>query len=123
MFDIGIWEILVIGVVALLVVGPDEFPALVRKGGQWLGQARRFMSDVKSDLDQELQKVEEMKQLMAKEAKIAELHEMIDPSQPAVKVKSAEQAAVDTEAQDSASSTVKDTPVGDAHEHAKKISP
>ncbi|NOY62665.1 MAG: twin-arginine translocase subunit TatB, partial [Gammaproteobacteria bacterium] len=35
MFDIGFWEITVIAVIALLVVGPDEFPQLVRSVGQF----------------------------------------------------------------------------------------
>jgi len=88
MFDIGFWEIALIIVVALLVVGPEEFPSLVRNASTWLGKMRRFMSDVKSDLDKELSKAEELKKLLDKEALIAKLHENVDISRPAVSVKS-----------------------------------
>jgi len=78
MFDIGFWEIALIAVVALLVVGPDEFPALVRNIGAWIGKIRRFMSDTKNDLDREFRKAEEIKQLMEREANMATLHEQVD---------------------------------------------
>jgi len=78
MFDIGFWEILVIAVVALLVVGPNEFPVLVRTIGVWIGKIRRFMAETKNDLDLEFRKAEELKQLMEREASLAELHEQVD---------------------------------------------
>ena len=78
MFDIGFWEILVIAVVALLVVGPNEFPVLVRTVGVWIGKVRRFMTETKNDLEQEFRKAEELKQLMEHEASLAELHEQVD---------------------------------------------
>ncbi len=55
MFDIGFMELCLIGVVALLVVGPERLPRLARSLGLWLGKARRFMSDVKSDIKAELE--------------------------------------------------------------------
>ena len=78
MFDIGFWEILVIAIVALLVVGPNEFPALVRTVGIWIGKIRRFMAETKNELDVEFRKAEELKRLMDREASIAELHEQVD---------------------------------------------
>jgi sec-independent protein translocase protein TatB len=78
MFDIGFWEILVIAIVALLVVGPNEFPALVRTVGIWIGKIRRFMAETKHELDVEFRKAEELKRLMDREAGIAELHEQLD---------------------------------------------
>jgi sec-independent protein translocase protein TatB len=79
MFEIGFSEIVLIAIVALLVVGPQEFPALVRNIGSWLGKARRFMSSVKSEFDREINKAEEIKRMIAKEVEIAELHETLDP--------------------------------------------
>lgn len=93
MFDIGFWEIALIAVVALLVVGPEEFPALVRTIGATLGKIRRFVQDAKQELDREVLQAEELKRLMEQEAKIAELHEVVedlnttipvDPAPPAV---------------------------------------
>ncbi len=97
MFDIGFWEIIVIAVVALLVVGPKEFPTLVRNIAAWAGKVRRFMSDTKSDLDKEFRKMDELKQLMEKELKIAEEHNQGDAERPTVaRSKSAAKAADET---------------------------
>lgn len=54
MFDIGFMELCLIGVVALLVVGPERLPRLARTAGMWVGRARRFMSEVKSDISAEM---------------------------------------------------------------------
>ncbi|ALP54590.1 hypothetical protein Tel_16320 [Candidatus Tenderia electrophaga] len=86
MFDIGFLEIVLITVVALLVVGPSEFPGLVRNIGRGLGKARAFLSSVKSDLDYEIDKANEIKQLMEKEAEIARLHEIIENNAATVPV-------------------------------------
>ncbi len=86
MFDIGFWELVVIAVVTLLVVGPDEFPTVVRKIGSWVNDVRRFVSAVKSDFDREINKAEEIKQRIAKESELAELHKVIDETQSAIPV-------------------------------------
>lgn len=78
MFDVGFSEIVLIAVVALLVVGPREFPTLVRNIGSWMGRARQFMHTVKTEFDKEIHKADEIKRLMAKEADIAELHQTLD---------------------------------------------
>jgi len=77
-FDIGFSEIVLIAVVALLVVGPREFPTLVRNIGSMLGKARQFMNAVKTEFDKEIHKADEIKRLMSKEAEIAELHKNLD---------------------------------------------
>lgn len=78
MFDIGFWEIVLISVVALFVVGPEEFPTLIRNCGRGLGKFRRFVSSVKSDFDYEIDKAEQLKELVRKEAEIAELHKILE---------------------------------------------
>ncbi len=55
MFDIGFWEILIMGIVALVVLGPERLPAAARTLGLYVGKAQRFLSGVKSDFNQELQ--------------------------------------------------------------------
>jgi sec-independent protein translocase protein TatB len=77
-FDVGFSEVLLIAVVALLVVGPREFPTLVRNVGGWLGRARQFMNAVKTEFDREIHKADEIKRLMAKEVEIAERHRTLD---------------------------------------------
>lgn len=54
MFDIGFWELFVIGIVALLVIGPERLPDVARKAGMWMGRARRLVQQVKDDIDREL---------------------------------------------------------------------
>ncbi|MHB8535472.1 MAG: Sec-independent protein translocase protein TatB [Sulfuricaulis sp.] len=54
MFDIGFSELVVIGLIALIVLGPKRLPEVARTAGRWMGQLRRFISEVKSDLDREI---------------------------------------------------------------------
>ena len=77
MFDIGFWELAIIGVVTLIVVGPERMPALARTAGKWFGRLSRFVSSVKSDIDREL-KAEEMKKAMAKHTESSGLHEILE---------------------------------------------
>jgi sec-independent protein translocase protein TatB len=64
MFDIGFSELLVIGVVALIVIGPEKLPKVARTLGHLLGRAQRYVNDVKSDINREIQ-LEELKRLQA----------------------------------------------------------
>ena len=63
MFDVGFWELLIIGLVALLVIGPERLPGVARTTGAWLGRAKRFVTDVKSEIDEEL-RTEEHKRIL-----------------------------------------------------------
>jgi sec-independent protein translocase protein TatB len=53
-FDIGFWELALIMVVALLVIGPDKLPGLARTAGLWVGKAQAMVRSVKADIDREL---------------------------------------------------------------------
>lgn len=59
MFDLGFWEIVLIGIVALLVVGPDRLPGFAREAGRWMRRLRRLSSDARRELQRELQWDEE----------------------------------------------------------------
>jgi len=54
MFNIAFPELLVIGVVALIVIGPDKLPKVARTAGLIFGRVQRFTSNLKSELDKEL---------------------------------------------------------------------
>ncbi|MBT4521937.1 MAG: twin-arginine translocase subunit TatB, partial [Halieaceae bacterium] len=54
MFDIGFQELLIIGVVSLLVIGPERLPAAIRTGVGWLNRIKRSFNDIKREVQQEL---------------------------------------------------------------------
>jgi len=62
MFDFGFSELVVIAVVTLIVVGPERLPKVARTAGHLLGRLQRYVSDVKSDIQREMQ-LEELKKL------------------------------------------------------------
>lgn len=55
MFGIGFSELMLIGLVALIVVGPERLPKLARTAGAWLGRLNRYVSQVKSEIHRELE--------------------------------------------------------------------
>jgi sec-independent protein translocase protein TatB len=83
MFDIGFWELLVIGVVALLVIGPERLPRVARTAGLWVGRARRFVSSVKADIDRELA-ADELKKVLAKQAESKSLYEIVEDTKQSI---------------------------------------
>jgi sec-independent protein translocase protein TatB len=62
MFDIGFSELIVIALVALIVIGPEKLPKVARTAGALLGRLQRYVSDVKSDIQREMQ-IEDLKRL------------------------------------------------------------
>ena len=62
MFDIAFSELMIIGVVALLVIGPEKLPKVARTLGHLLGRAQRYVNDLKSDISREIQ-LDELKKL------------------------------------------------------------
>ena len=63
MFDIGFAELIVIGVVALLVIGPERLPETVRTASLWLNRIRRGFNDIKREVQQELHNDSVMQEL------------------------------------------------------------
>jgi len=81
MFDVGFWELSIIAVVALLVIGPERLPKVARTAGHWIGRGRRFVASVKADIDQEI-KADELKRILDEQAKKANpLHEVIEETE------------------------------------------
>lgn len=83
MFDIGFWELSIIGVVALLVIGPERLPSVARTAGLWFGRMRRFVSTVKADIDQQI-KAENLQKIMTDQVNSSGLHEIIEETKEAV---------------------------------------
>ena len=62
MFDIGLSEIVVIGVVALIVIGPERLPKTARMLGHLFGRLQRYVNEVKSDISREME-LDELRRL------------------------------------------------------------
>jgi len=62
MFDFGFSELVVIAVIGLIVLGPERLPRVARQAGQWLGKLQRYVSDVKSDINRQME-LEELRKL------------------------------------------------------------
>jgi len=58
MFDVGIWELAVIGVVALIVLGPERLPKVARTAGHLFGRLQRYVAQVKADINREMEAAE-----------------------------------------------------------------
>ncbi|HKK05567.1 MAG TPA: Sec-independent protein translocase protein TatB [Gammaproteobacteria bacterium] len=83
MFDIGFWELTVIAIVALIVIGPDKLPGLARTAGLWIGKARHFLGNVKADIDREL-KADELRRALDNNADINELKDILSSTRDTI---------------------------------------
>ena len=54
MFDIGFWELMIIGIMGLVILGPERLPVAIRTIRGWIGGARKFSDAVKTELTEEL---------------------------------------------------------------------
>ncbi len=77
MFDVGFWELILVGVVALIVVGPERLPELARTAGRWLGAARRMAATFKADLEREV-RAEELKKILEKQSEFRGAYEIVE---------------------------------------------
>ncbi|MDE0309009.1 MAG: Sec-independent protein translocase protein TatB [Acidiferrobacterales bacterium] len=77
MFDIGFWEIAIIALIALLILGPERLPRAARSVGLWVGKARRTLAEVKRDIDRELD-ASELKELKSIKKDLEETKSVID---------------------------------------------
>lgn len=78
MFDIGFWEILLIGIVTLLVVGPQRLPGVAVFAGHWIGRIRRFVRNMRDEINEELE-TEHLKSLVAEQNReISELRRDVE---------------------------------------------
>lgn len=64
MFDIGVSELFVVGVVALIVIGPERLPRVAKTMGHLFGRMQRYVSDVKADISREIE-LDELRKLQS----------------------------------------------------------
>lgn len=68
MFDVGFLELMLIGVVGLLVLGPERLPKAARTVGLWIGKAKRTVSNMQRDINAQLE-AEELRQKISEQEK------------------------------------------------------
>jgi sec-independent protein translocase protein TatB len=68
MFDIGFFELLLIGIVGLLVLGPERLPKAARTAGLWVGRIKRSVSTMQREITSQLE-AEELRQKLAEQQK------------------------------------------------------
>ena len=64
MFDVSLTELMVIGVVALIVIGPERLPKVARTLGHMFGRLQRYVNEVKADINREME-LEELRKLQS----------------------------------------------------------
>lgn len=74
MFNIGSFEVLLIFIIALLVLGPERLPGAVRTAGLWIGRFRRSFNKAKSEIEKELN-ADEIRRQLHNETIMAEIEE------------------------------------------------
>ncbi len=84
MFDIGFSELVMVGLVSLLVIGPERLPKVARIAGYWLGKSRQMIAVVKAEIKQELHE-EEIRQTLSQHTEINELKNILGETSEAVK--------------------------------------
>ena len=78
MFDVGFTELMFIGVIALVVIGPERLPAVAKTVGTWVNKMQRFVKGVKTDFASEFESGELQKLIGDQREQINELREMVN---------------------------------------------
>lgn len=101
MFDFGFSEVGIAAVIALIVLGPERLPRVARQLGQWIGKLQRYVSDVKADINRQMD-LEDLRKLQT------------EVTSAAKEVESSVRSAVDgAQAEfDSIASSIKDDSAG-----------
>jgi sec-independent protein translocase protein TatB len=73
MFDIGFLELLLVGIIGLIILGPERLPIAARTLGKWVGRARRLVSQFSREIDKEIE-IEELKTELKKQGKSLDIN-------------------------------------------------
>jgi sec-independent protein translocase protein TatB len=112
MFDVGFWEVALIGVIALLVVGPEKLPGLARTVGTYVGKARRYADHVRREIEREIP-THEIRQAINNPPKpIADLQETLTEAKVALSKTGDDLNDVNDELQRDVSSSDKQSSLG-----------
>ena len=78
MFDLGFAEMVVIAIVALVVIGPERLPTVARKAGMYFARMRRFVTNVKADVEREFRTDELQRMLQQQQEELQSLKEVVN---------------------------------------------
>ena len=115
MIDIGITKLAIIGAIALVVIGPEKLPALAKTIGTLLGRARRYVADVKSEVNRSMELDELKKMKDSFETAARDVDNTIQTS-----ANDFEQSWADATGLASSTNYVESTPVFPEYKHPKK---
>lgn len=94
MFDIGFLELVLVGIIGLIILGPERLPVAARTLGKWVGRARRMVSQFTQEIDKEIE-IEELKKQLKKQGESLDINKDVKQIQETVSqaLKEAEQDA------------------------------
>ena len=109
MFDIGFTELMVIGVVALIVIGPEKLPRVARTVGHLAGRLQRYVADVKADINREIEldELRKMRDSMQQAASNFETSVQSELSKTEAELNKSLQSVVEDKAQEKKSEETK----------------
>ena len=67
--QIGWFELLIVVLVAILVIGPKDFPVVLRKVGSWIGTTKKYFSDIQNKVNQSIEEEEKIEKKYSKDKK------------------------------------------------------
>ncbi|OYY74151.1 MAG: twin arginine-targeting protein translocase TatB [Gammaproteobacteria bacterium 28-57-27] len=78
MFDLSFWEILVIGIIAVIVVGPERLPGMAYTAGKWITKVKRFVANARAEVESEFNTTELRKLMSAQEEEMQKLRKLVE---------------------------------------------
>ena len=78
MFDLSFWEILVIGIIAVIVVGPERLPGMAYTAGKWITKVKRFVANARAEVESEFNTAELRKLMSAQEEEMQKLRKLVE---------------------------------------------
>jgi len=122
MFDIGFFELIIIGILALLVLGPERLPTAARTAGVWIGRIKQSFGAIQQEVNQQLHMEDMQRQLEENRRKLEDTlrqqEQSIMDTKPAAESTPTANASTNT---DSAVNTGTDDPLSNQSESSEKI--
>lgn len=114
MFDVAFSELVIIALVALIVIGPERLPKVARTAGILLGRLQRYVSDVKADINREIQ-LEELKTMQENiAAQVRDMEQSVNTQLKTVETELNQSIAADIERKETVASAAADAAPGPA---------